>query len=55
MRIPYYIHKILKNITKYTSDKNKIMLGRWNLKHDTKKLHIFYTQIPDPGYTYIKK
>ena len=51
MRIPYYIHKIIKEIQKVsTKNNNKILLGRWNLKHDQTKLNLFYTQIPDPGY-----
>ena len=29
MRIPYYFHKILKNISTHNTDKSKIMLGRW--------------------------
>ena len=51
MRIPYYFHKIINNIKNITpKSENKIMLGRWNLKHDQKKLNLFYTQLPDPGY-----
>lgn len=48
MRIPHYIHKIIQKVI--NKNDNKILLGRWNLKHDQTKLNLFYTQIPDPGY-----
>lgn len=29
---------------------NRVLLGRWRLKHSEDKLNLFYNQIPDPGY-----
>ena len=41
---------IYKMFLKNNTNTN-LQLGRWNLKHSPDKLNLFYSQIPDPGYT----
>ena len=43
--------QLIRNyILRVSQHPGSISLGRWRLRHQEKDLHLFYNQIPDPGY-----